>query len=221
MKPHRKTALTAFTTLLLATSANAAMTLTFTQSGSKVLATYAGSLNPSGFLDELGTAMESPAAMGPNFFNSWNDGTGPDADIYVSVNTFLPTAEGQLTVSPNFTGFGPADGVAANVAASSDSFAFMYAESAADDMRVLYFVMPAGYTPGSPLAGEATFDGTLASLGLTPGTYEFAWGLDSDADTFTMQVGEVSAVPEPGSIVSLAGILAAGLFLRQRRISPA
>ena len=50
----------------------------------------------------------------------------------------------------------------------------------------------------------ATFaNATLMSLGLTPGTYVWAWGSGATADSFTLEIATArgaSAVPEPGTM---------------------
>ncbi len=68
-----------------------------------------------------------------------------------------------------------------------------------------------GYISGTPLAGTMGFQGeTLASMGLTPGTYQYAWGPANARESVTVQV-----VPEPSAAV--LGLGALGLMLRRRR----
>jgi hypothetical protein len=50
--------------------------------------------------------------------------------------------------------------------------------------------VPDGYTSGTVLNSMATFDGvTIASLGLTPGTYVWTWGTAAD-QSFTLEIGQ-------------------------------
>ena len=58
---------------------------------------------------------------------------------------------------------------------------------------------------------------TFASLGVTPGTYEWTWGTGTDADSFTLT--EIGAVPEPASPPLLAMYLA-GLGLGDLHRAP-
>ena len=77
--------------------------------------------------------------------------------------------------------------------------------------------VPVGYASDSALSDSATFSSsTLASLGLTPGSYSWTVGTSTNANTFTINVA--SSVPEPGSIGLLA-TAAIGLLARRRRRS--
>ncbi len=69
---------------------------------------------------------------------------------------------------------------------------------ALNEFTTLLYV-PRGYVSGSSLSGSANFaDATLASLGITPGTYVYRWGSGADADTFEIDVAG-GAVPEPST----------------------
>jgi hypothetical protein len=57
---------------------------------------------------------------------------------------------------------------------------------------------------------------TFDSLGVTPGTYEWTWGTGMNQN-FTLQIGPAAAVPEPSSVLLLAGALV-GLVMRHRRM---
>jgi hypothetical protein len=74
--------------------------------------------------------------------------------------------------------------------------------------------VPLGYHSGDPLSGTSTYSGqTFASLGVTPGTYEWTWGSGAHADSFTLQIGP-AAVPEPSTwamiLAGFAGLAFAG-----------
>jgi hypothetical protein len=78
--------------------------------------------------------------------------------------------------------------------------------------------LPFEYSSGAALSATSTWnDQTLASLGLTPGTYTYTWGEGAHADSLVLQIGPAAGVPEPASWSLAAG--AAGLIamLRRRR----
>jgi len=57
--------------------------------------------------------------------------------------------------------------------------------------------VPAGYVSGAALSGVTTYNSTtLATLGLTVGTYVYSWGSGGNADTLTLSIGAV-ATPTP------------------------
>jgi hypothetical protein len=67
--------------------------------------------------------------------------------------------------------------------------------------------VPSGYVSGNPLSDTATYlDQSFASLGVTPGTYEWTWGTGVNQN-FTLVIG-TAAIPEPSSLPSLgAGVI--------------
>jgi PEP-CTERM motif len=85
------------------------------------------------------------------------------------------------------------------------------------------FLVPVGYVSGDPLSDGAVFDNaTLASLGITPGTYVWTWGFGEDADSFTLDIvappPALPGAPEPSTwAMMLIGFLGlAGVALRGR-----
>ena len=66
-----------------------------------------------------------------------------------------------------------------------------------------------------------TFDNaTLASLGVTPGTYVWTWGTGLANQNFTLQIRSVGVprVPDGGSTVSLLGCALLGLAALRRKL---
>jgi hypothetical protein len=76
-----------------------------------------------------------------------------------------------------------------------------------------YLFTPQGYQSGASLAGSTVQLGaTFASLGLTPGTYQWTWGDGASADSYTLNIG-ANAVPVPAAawlfgsaLIGLVGI---------------
>jgi hypothetical protein len=78
--------------------------------------------------------------------------------------------------------------------------------------------VPAGYVSGTQLATSFTFENqTLATLGLTPGTYVYSWGGQTFGDTLTIEILAPTGVPEPATALLLgAGLLGLGAVRRRR-----
>lgn len=77
--------------------------------------------------------------------------------------------------------------------------------------------MPQGYVSGSALSGSATFDSTtLASLGVTSGTYTWTW--DSGANSFVLNIEQFTVTPEPGSFLLIGIGLLAGLWVARKQV---
>jgi len=69
-----------------------------------------------------------------------------------------------------------------------------------------------------PLTNSMTFDNaTFASLGVTPGTYEWTWGTGLRNQNFTLIIGG-AGVPDGGSTVSLLGFALLGLAALRRKL---
>jgi hypothetical protein len=62
----------------------------------------------------------------------------------------------------------------------------------------------------------ASLNGQNASAPLTLFVADVAAGSDSTLDSWSMTVSAVSAVPEPGGHLALAGLVGGGLLLRRR-----
>jgi len=75
-----------------------------------------------------------------------------------------------------------------------------------------------GYESGSPLHSTSEYLGqTFATLGVTPGTYEWTWGTGPNQN-FTIDI-VAAAVPEPSSVLLLGGALVGLLLMHARRRS--
>ena len=172
-----------------APSAWAGYTVTLQQVGSNVVATGSGPIDLTGL--SLAGSEEDSAAIGPLIAYIL---TGPAGvisdDIYLGAS------------GP--TGFG--------------SGSFTFADSGSGDIVGIQFgediAVPHGYISGTPLSDSSTYDNqTLASLGVTPGTYEWTWGTGQNQN-FTL-----IAVPEPrvGPLLGAGLLLLVGIRLRQLR----
>jgi hypothetical protein len=79
--------------------------------------------------------------------------------------------------------------------------------------------VPGGYISGNPLSGTGTINGsTLASLGITPGTYVTTFSSSSSGVDISDTVTVIAQVPEPcGLVLGLTAGMTV-LFARLRRV---
>jgi hypothetical protein len=181
-------ALLGFAALL--TSAKAAVVIDITQVGSDVVATGSGTIDTTDLTFVM--ANGGAAVAGNSAVILFGSISAVDQDGYVGV-----------TPGPQAFGSG---GLISPSSTSGSDFGI--------NGRVNALAVPVGYS-GSALSGSDTFDNqTLASLGLTPGTYTYTWGTGPDADSLTVNI---AAVPEPSTwatmILGFAGIV----FMAYRR----
>ena len=81
-----------------------------------------------------------------------------------------------------------------------------------------FLLVPQGYVSNTALSDSMTFNNaTLASLGVTPGTYVWSWGAGANQN-FTLIIGG-AGVPDGSSTVSLLGFGLLGLAALRRRLS--
>jgi hypothetical protein len=183
--------------LAVGSQAEASVVIDISQTGGDVVATGSGTLDLTGL-----TFFESASVGGTGVVVPF-DGVaivGPDviADVYVG-------ATGPASFGPGFATFGSDyTGIAFGAAGSLFGFPVV--------------VVPHGYVSGAPLLGSSTFAGeTVASLGLTTGTYVYTWnsapGID---DSLTIKIGP--AVPEASTwAMMLTGFAGLGWLARLRR----
>lgn len=164
---------------------SAGVILTIQQSGDNVLASADGTIDT--------------AALTHVIFGSMTAEVYPSSG-FALVGTSAIQDEMSGILGPSAIGPGPP--ATATTAAGDSIGVFGAAQS---------ILVPLDYISGNPLSGTATWAGqTIASLGLTPGTYTWTWGTGPTADSFTVNVGG-QAVPEPTSIC-LALIGSVGIF---------
>jgi hypothetical protein len=180
--------------------AQAGYTVTLQQSGANVVATGSGSLD----LNPLTT--DNQFHLGPAG-GLMNPSSGL---IFTGTSPLIADYQGTITGPANF-GSG---GVILSNGGSSGSTVGLNSGS---DVWV-----PFGYQSGNPLSDMATYNNaTFASLGVTPGTYEWTWGTGVDQN-FTLQIGP-AAVPDSGSTLALLFLSLAALFgigrLRAHRVA--
>ena len=184
--------------LLIATSigpaASAGVIITATEVGSEVIFDGGGTLNLTD-LTPLGSASLT-GSINPSD-GELVLGDGPLASFEAD------TYGGQIS-GPSGFGSGTAS------MAQGGTGGLRFGTVVASDRLI---VVPEGYNSGTVLTGSLTFsDEDFASLGLSPGTYTWTWGSETNADSLTLTV-----VPEPATVsLILLGCMSIGLSRRRR-----
>jgi hypothetical protein len=188
----KTSAVTVAAALLIATfggQAGAALIIDVSQVGANVVATGSGTIDLTG-LTQLG-GFSTNAGTIPDIALIY---VGPSGTLDVYTGASGPTSFGSGGDTAPSSGTGDIFGVQGNGLSSGS-----------------LIDVPAGYVSGSPLSGSMTFDeSTIASLGLTPGTYTYTWGSGADADSLAVNI---ASVPEPSSLIMAGAAALAGLGL--------
>ncbi len=179
-----------------ARQATAAVTINVTQTGGNVLFDAAGTLNTTD-LNSFGYGFDH-ARVHPNarrFMLGHAPGTR-NFDIF----------RGFTSVPGDF---GTGDDLLATTG-TGDRFGISYFDFW--DYDLLY--VPRDFTGGSLSATNTYAGASLASIGLTPGSYVWTWGTGVNADSLTLNI---KPIPAPGAI--LLGSIGVGFvsWLRRRR----
>lgn len=176
-------------------SLNAALTITIQDTGSSVfVSTDAGSLDVSGLNPPFaGSAVNDQSILGAvNRIRNFN--AGAPREIYTGITA-------PVSAFGNFT----------STSASSSTGGLFGIEVSGGLGPVIS--LPVGYL-GGPISFTQTYNGgSLASLGLIAGSYDFTWSTDS----VTVDV-LAAPIPEPSTYMAIAGGLGlVGLVIVRRR----
>jgi hypothetical protein len=185
-KPTLATTLAVFLGWLLCVrSAQAGYTVTLQQVGLNVVATGSGAIDLTGlslsqsFFQDPEIKPFGHILVGPAFI-----ATGPTSSSvhpYFGVITGPASFGSSLHFTPASSGSGDMVGISARPYLPSQTF----------------IIVPKGYRSGNALSDMATYSGrTFATLGLTPGTYVWKWGIGANQN-FTLTIPPAAPTPPP------------------------
>ncbi len=185
----------AFAAMVWGSSARAGYVVNIDQVGNNVVAVGSGSFTLAG------AAVRSGGSAAESF---WVE---PGEGQYISMATSNTFLDMNLSDFSGPTNFGTQGRTYASSGTGDNVGIF-------GSIAVLRIPFSQYLTPGTPMQNTTTWvDATLASLGLTSGSYTWTWGSGPNPDTFTINV---NAVPEP-SVVCLLIVGASLLILMKAR----
>jgi hypothetical protein len=190
--------ITLLTATLIATTLHsaAAVVININQSGDNVVATITGSIN------SLAGATLSQAN---GFVVSYNYVRGSDG-TFATTPTGGTSSYNKYNVSTVPSAFGTGSAVLASSSTANVDFSIRTSPSPE-------LFIASSYALGTAMTGTLTWNNkTIASMGLTEGTY--VWGWTGDSVTINIST---EAIPEPSS--ALLGLLGTAFLFRRRRSS--
>jgi hypothetical protein len=212
-RPLIRTLAALFVAALASTSAQAGLIITMAQVGADVVATSTGGVtNPVSFA----TALPDIQPGDPGEFPQASGFTGTISPVAAFLGLGSSAAGTGIYTWTNAIVSGPANfgtSLSSDTTSDTGDTFILASDSALHVSSPNLFAIPMGAGIGGTFAHQ-----TIASLGLTPGTY--VWTLDAarfNSDTVTLIIQEPSAVPEP-STLALFGIASlTGLAVARRR----
>ena len=190
----------------MATSLQAAISITFQEIAGDVVSTFSGTLDT----DDPNIYDDSQISSGGLF--------APESGAYVSFASSWRTPNGSYVIDAptgNFSPFydGPREGIGNGFGTGTQATP----TSVTGDAFGIYqnsLILPADWTSGSSVSGSMTWENTtLSALGYDS-SQNHVWILRGTSDTITM-----SFVPEPSSYALLTGLAVLALAIRRRRKS--
>jgi hypothetical protein len=178
--------------LIISPAAQAGCIVTLEQVGPDVVATGSGAIDLTGLSFDFVTQQQAHSLVFP-VFGEILTGSPAFVDAYRGISEPTSFGSGSDFTLAN-TGTGDLVGVSAFLG---------------------LLIVPHSYVSNAPLSDSATYDNaTFSSLGVTPGTYVWAWGTGVNQN-FTLQIPRVT-VPDSDSTVCLLLLGLAALLCASR-----
>src|SRR5262249_46422058 len=168
--------------LLSVRPAQAGYTVTLQQVGPDVVATG------SGAIDLNGLTFSQSATLNPGL---WPTGSGPLHPAFINTGPISSNVDMYFSLNgPTSFGSGPG-------ALASSGSGYMVGIFTPTIYLPGILSVPTGYVSGTALPGMAIYtDTTLATLGVTQGTYVWTWGIGPNQN-FTLQILPANPTPSP------------------------
>jgi hypothetical protein len=177
------------------------------------------------FVEEVGSNIKITAS-GSLDTTGWTSGNQPPGVTFlrqerVMVGTSAPSGTGFIEFGP-LTSFSVSGGASSTNVFPSLGTGFYSAASHSGDLAGMRFdgsafrvMAPVGYSSGNSISGTATFNNlSLTSLGMNSGT-TWKWYFGANGDEGKSLT--ITAVPEPGSLIVVSGLVAGLSVLSRRR----
>ena len=179
-------------TAFAAPGAQAGYMVTLEEVGQSVVATGSGAIDVTGLTLVHGFVVPRLYSPGGYISIGGSDGLAEFSDIYTS-----NVASGTFIAGPaSFGSDGPPSDSLNNIGNPVGIYGI------APEL-----LLPAGYVSDSALSDTATFGGTFKQLGVTPGRYDWTWGIGANQN-FTLLT--FRPIPEPSTwammLIGFAGL---------------
>ena len=196
-------------TTALSAAAHAAVEMEMVAVDGDVLLTSTGTLNLSDTSDFSTAGLKALSAIDAAGQFSPSAVTGPNIEAEVRVECGGVTGPTTLGSGDTTWKADEGSGETMGIYGAGETLG-----AAGDGLCLL---VPKGYVSGAKLSGSARFlNASLSSLGVTKGTYQWAWGAGATADSITLYIGGKPApilAPKPVPTLPVWFMLAMAMLL--------